>query len=103
MGCKGKGKKKQFIQVKSEYRTHTLSEIIERGGLFKDYLSLLTGMQIYWYSFSFCFTNSSRGRHLEEAECFSDSKVNNSIRNLLYEASSVRRYYIGLYVVGARI
>lgn len=46
--CNGKGKKKQFIQVKSEYRTHTLQSAIERGGLISEYLSLLKGKQVYW-------------------------------------------------------
>lgn len=47
--CDGRGKMKQFIQVKSETRTHTLSAILARGGLIQEYVSLLEGKQIYWY------------------------------------------------------
>ena len=46
--CNGKGKKKQYIEVKSECFTHTLTDSTENGGLMKNYLSLLTGQQVEW-------------------------------------------------------
>ena len=36
--CNGKGKKKQYIEVKSECFTHTLTDSTENGGLMKNYL-----------------------------------------------------------------
>ena len=45
--CNGTGQTKQFLQVTSETRSHTLTSIVENGGLIKEYLELLQGTQIY--------------------------------------------------------
>lgn len=78
--CEGKGKVRRYVVVKSECRTHTIRDTIERGGLTKEYLALLEGKQVY------CV----QGKRLEEGECFYDSAVNDAIRSVLYEAERVR-------------
>ena len=78
--CEGRGKMKLEVVVTSECRTSTFSSTIERGGLTKEYLSLLEGKQVY------CV----QGQRLEEGDSFYDNAVNQAVREVLEQAQKVR-------------
>lgn len=77
--CEGRGKMKLEVVVTSECRTSTFSSTIERGGLTKEYLSLLEGKQVY------CV----QGQRLEEGDSFYDNAVNQAVREVLEKAQKV--------------
>ena len=67
------------VVVTSECCTKTFSSTIERGGLTKEYLSLLEGKQVY------CV----QGQQLEEGDSFYDNAVNEAVREVLGQAQRV--------------
>ena len=77
--CEGRGKMKLDVVVTSECCTKTFSSTIERGGLTKEYLSLLEGKQVY------CV----QGQQLEEGDSFYDNAVNEAVREVLGQAQRV--------------
>lgn len=81
--CNGTGQTKQFLQVTSETRSHTLTSIVENGGLIKEYLELLQGTQIYHIN----------GPRLLEGDRFYDDNVNRAVHNLLSQAVELERDY----------
>lgn len=45
--CGGRGTVLRWIDVTAEFKTHSIVDVIERGGLNKEYLKLLDGKPMY--------------------------------------------------------
>ena len=87
--CNGRGAVLRWIDVMAEFKTHSIVNVIERGGLNKEYLKLLEGRQMYkWVMFG-GFMIRVQGWRLVEGDSFYDSEVNESIHDLLQQAECV--------------
>ena len=88
--CNGRGAVLRWIDVMAEFKTHSIVNVIERGGLNKEYLKLLEGRQMYKGVMFGGFMIRVQGWRLVEGDSFYDSEVNESIHDLLQQAEEVR-------------
>ena len=59
--CQGRGQVKAYLEVTSEIRVEESKDIVEAGGMRREYLQLLNGEIVYQYVFaSLCFIRLER-------------------------------------------